>query len=313
LQKIATSFDVGIGMNNKAFGKLVKNLREMDFRGTKRGDFKVWTQADLADAAKISLSTIKRIEGGTATNLERYIGALADAFTLSPTEREEFYAVAGHIYPITNLKIDIERIKDLFIKLEFPASARTPLWDFIAFNEYHKVLWGYSDENVKLLNEGSLGPNLLRVLFDPLFATQRTNAHQDKSSLERGLRHFRRLSFRYIGTERYQQIRSEMDKYPQFKRLWPLAGGESDDDMEQRVARLEEHINHPRFGYLEMLSLRVPKRYLQNQTNIDLSIYIPTNADQSQRNYQKLKSSIAFNRVHTFDIRSLDSKEHDLH
>lgn len=266
----------------KKFGQFVQELRQMR---RDESDEK-WTRKYLCQQIKkhtnidISENEIRRVESGQAKNIKRYLAPLSAAFELNETEKEHFWAAAGFIYR-NEVTPNRNEIIELFKTIEFPAFARTPIWDFIAFNGFNSLLWGYTPEKIALLRSG-LGPNLLRVLFEPEFdsITYKGNESVWRKDIRRSIKAFCFESFRYVNTSRFKAIKTAMMRSADFRIYW-----ETSDPSHVETTRPIAHVEHPQYGLLEFLSLRTPVRYLGS--NVDVSIYVPLAS--SLNNYEQLK------------------------
>ena len=257
-------------MENKHFGLYVKTLREQ-----RASYWHSWTQEYLAEKADIEPDQVARIEQGRVKKLLPYLEGLAMAFGLNELQKVEFWALAGYNYRPSQLDISKQRIYDLLEQLYFPASARTPVWDFIAFNCYHEVLWGYTPENIALLNEHP-GPNLLRVLFDNEFRKSQTR-HLTDNDLRFAVAIFRTISFRYITTERYDEVVQYMSEhYPLFEHTWRDVD-RNPPDIEMLQTPINK-VRHDVFQEIEFMSLHIPPRYVGEE--VDISIYVPLSIDK---------------------------------
>src|SRR5690349_20036912 len=145
-------------MKSLSFGQFVRALRERRSYD-RQGHERKWSQEELAKHVvwkdEPGLKTKKRriasMEQDKVVNLKPHLEPLARAFGLSEAEKTEFYTLAGYIYTKpASMTMDksVEVLKSLFRDLDYPASARTPLWDFIAFNAYHYSVWNFTDEQI---------------------------------------------------------------------------------------------------------------------------------------------------------------------
>jgi len=265
---------------DRNFGEFVKALRKG--RLFFDGELRQWTQEYLAKKASeasegsnqiITPSQIAHLEQGQISNIRPFLDPLAKAFNLNEAEKEHFYAIAGFIYRSERQPLRQE-IEELFQDVEYPAFARTPLWDFVAFNKYNYALWGYTPEKLARLKRLPLGPNILKVLIDPVFESRKYKGGQERwlSDVGRSIQAFRFESFRYAGTKRFREIIDAMYRYPAFANHWNTAEA-SLNDQDINPTRPISRIEHPEFGLLEFLSLRTPTKYLGS--SVDISIYVP--------------------------------------
>jgi transcriptional regulator with XRE-family HTH domain len=295
-------------MGNIEFGELVRALRVHRMIDGPDGPCP-WSRETLAAKTGLTVRQIQRTEKGEVVNLRPYLDPLAEAFGLTEAQKIEFYADAGYVYRVEATP-DREQIRALFQGVQYPASARTPLWDFIAFNSYHYALWGYTTEKMQRLDGGDFGPNLLRVLFDPVFEHKLYIGGEARweADVQRSVQAFRFQSICYVDTNRYHQITEELQKYHPafyFYHQWHPPQDESLDNQERgdwEPVNPIAKVHHPKFGKMEFLSLRTPKKYLGSQ--VDISIYVPLAS--SEESYQLLRESIDVNEVYEFREISLD-------
>ena len=303
-------------MSIKEFGGFVRSLRQLRLYVNEE-EMKQWTQKYLAaradEAARelgglpengaqhISTQHIARLEQGKIRDVSRFLAPLARAFELNEGEKEYFYAIAGSVYQ-SERPIDLDEIEGLFKEIEYPAFARTPLWDFVAFNAYNYVLWGYDDAKLKRLKKPPLGPNVLKVLFDPEFEGVTYKGGQDRwaADISRSIQAFRFESFRHVNSKRHQDIVAAMQQYVPFVTRWN-ASEPSLDHVNGQPTRPIAKVFHPDYGELEFLSLRTPTKYMGSR--VDLSIYVPVTS--SVEKYQELQADVKKNKslkpVYQFD------------
>ncbi|MEQ8672773.1 MAG: hypothetical protein RLP44_11880 [Aggregatilineales bacterium] len=276
------------------FGELVKYLRK---RMRDYDEDQTWTQKNLAQRARMSEGTLKSIENGSHSNIGPYVKLLADALQLSEFQKHHFYAVAGLIYPLQHSKVTQNDIVNILAKLDCPAYARTALWDFIAFNDYHRQLWGYDDQMLSLLRKGDLGPNLLRVLFEDDFQNNlKVRRVEDKP--KRAMKIFRGESFQYVATERYKRILSyfKNTKNTKFQDAWRQSEQEDDEDLALSLDRTFVTIDHPKYGRLNFFSAKVPERYVSGFVTV--AVYHPLTSSSS--GWQEFCQNIKVSQVHRF-------------
>lgn len=292
------------------FGRFVRTLRKRERI----------TQEELAEQLNevvdrddnegdINKDHISRIERGAIgiIALEKYIDVLAQCLHLSEAEKTVFYAKANIIYKspvketLSHTKYrDIVRqeIERIFTNIRYPCFARTRLWDILAFNTYLCEIFGYDEETRKRLQQPPLKSNLLRILFDKQFNNAQYVGGDVKwrENAMRSLKAFRRESFRFVGTPRYNEIMDGMNKNRQFRAYWELSM-DDDDTPSNKVARPEAQIYHP-IGIIKFWSLRTAPKFLGD--DIDISVYVPLDATEDI--YQDLQKSIAgVNQTYFFD------------
>jgi transcriptional regulator with XRE-family HTH domain len=257
-------------MDNKQFGNFVRTLREQ-----RKSYWHSWTQEYLAEKAEIESEQVARIEQGLTKKLEPYLDKLANAFSLNELQKVEFWALAGYNYQRGNSQLRKEEIYQLLEQFYFPASARTPLWDFIGFNCYHEILWGYTPENIEMLNT-EIGPNLLRVLFDEQFSISQTS-QLSINELASVVAAFRTTSFRYITTKRYHEIVNYMTKnYSNFEDAWQIV--DKKPPLLETFGGPVNRVQHPKFGEIDFISLHLPSRHVGN--GADVFVYVPVAIDK---------------------------------
>jgi transcriptional regulator with XRE-family HTH domain len=288
-------------MTNPEFGVFIRELRRQRTFFDAENSLRQWTQTELGHRANLSPRQIAKIEQGDVADLRPYLDPLAEAFDLSESEKAEFYAIAGYLYSrpeALDLEPDLEA---LFRQIPFPASARTVLNDFVAFNAYHYVLFGYSPETIAMLHEGELGPNLMRVVFEPRFEYKRYVGGESKwrDDVLSIIQRFRALAFRYVLTDRYKTILREMKHFSAFNKLWDLSAysvPDLDDDLHR--PRPFFTIYHPQFGELQFLSFR---RHVNPTT--DLVLFMPNSASVDA--FQRFRESIHQDTLYRFPPRPL--------
>src|SRR3954454_21084018 len=182
---------------HETFGQLVVSMRKQR-RFLDNNPPKPWARAYLAEQSGLTLKQVTRVEQGSVVNMRPLLDPLAAAFGLSPAERGEFYGQAGYIHRGAPAPPDRGLLTSLLGELTYPVYVRTPLWDFVAYNAYHARLWGYDDPaKLDILRGGTVGPNLLRTIFDPVFEhrTAKGSEHAWHRDAERCLEGFRAMSF----------------------------------------------------------------------------------------------------------------------
>jgi hypothetical protein len=283
---------------SKEFGEYVRTLREQRTFTDSSRRTRQWTRAKLAQESNGLLTevVIRNIEQGKVANLKNHLKSLALALNLTENAKEELYARAGYVYTKNGTKWDESFIKALFEQLHHAASIRTPLWDFVAFNSYHAELWGHTPQTINALNTERIGPNLLRVMFDPLFQHKSKvfgNEIQIREDLLRGLYAFRVSSMPYVTTHRYKTIIEGMQRYPEFQYYW--AASEGLTDIPNSLRPLSK-IQHATLGIIEFMSLRIPEKYLGN--SMEVSVYVPMASSESA--YQQIRDKMKLNHVYFF-------------
>ncbi len=300
-------------MSNEVFGRLVRVLRnQRHIVDEKTGLSREWTQEELArkteGEGKTKFLTAKQIgdiERGRVSLLKPdiYIEPLARAFELTETEKREFYAVAGYVYRPHKPQIAGEKIRWLLEQSTFPGFAITPLWDYVADNKFAYTLYCQTDERIRIFNDGELGPNLLKILFDKRFDRKTLLGGEENwlNAVAMSVKAFRISSLRYAVTTRYQQIIKGMMQYKEFRTLWntPSAAiGEEDVFLIEPTAT----VFHPEFGRMQFLTLLFPLEY------IDQEVYVFTYVPQreSEANYQKLRETVGLNSVCFYNEQPLE-------
>ena len=286
--------------NFEEFGKFVRTLRKRE-RITQE-ELATWLNETGHDenGELINKDHISRIERGKIgiVALEKYIDALAQCLRLTEPEKVVFFAKANIIYTgagsekedikqTERIKVIRHEIERIFTHIRYPCFARTRLWDILAFNSYLCEIFGYDETKRKILQKPPLKSNLLRILFDEQFENADYVGGDVKwrENAMRSLKAFRRESFRFVGTPRYEEIMHEMNKNRRFRAYWELSM--DDETPAARVARPEAQIYNPA-GIIKFWSLRTAPKFLGD--DIDISIYVPL--DTKQEIYQKVQSSI---------------------
>ncbi|MCQ3933036.1 MAG: hypothetical protein DPW16_21510 [Chloroflexi bacterium] len=296
-------------MGNREFGLFISALRHQRTFFDEQGVLRQWTQAELARRANLSTRQVSKIEQGDVIDLRRLLDSLAAAFQLNESEIAEFYTIAGFVYPNTQKPHTHNRAAlELFLRqFPYPMTARSILGDYVAFNSYNQTLYGYTPEKLRHLNEGELGPNLLRVLFDPEFDYMTYIGGESKwrRDVRLSLQFFRARTFRYIATARYRQIIQAMKHFAAFDRLWDLSSNDPQIELSNpdgTPTRPFTSIHHPEFGLLEFMPLRVPPRHFGPL--LELIVLVPIAV--REENYQRLRASIQQNKLYFFDERPVE-------
>ncbi len=285
------------------FGKFVQALRKQRIYHDRYEYPKQWSQEKLAEEAGLTVRQVSRIEQGQVANLRPYLEPLAEAFKLTEMEKATFYAKAGYVYQVRQHHDNRAELAALLSQLPYPASVRTPLWDFVAVNAYHRVIRGDTEEVINKLHDDERGPNLLWLLFDPQFEDANTTIHEGNWQAE-AIWSFRATSFSHVATKRYRFLVNAMKAFPDFDRAWRLSGDLPDFALnpEQR-RRPTSKIDHPVFGAMKFMSLRLPHRYFGQR---EVSVYVPTEDKKNQERYFQFRASIPTNDVTFFPERRLD-------
>lgn len=295
--------------NFEEFGKFVRTLRKRE-RITQE-ELAEWLSELVGgdeNGKAINKDHVSRIERGAIgiIALQKYINALAECLRLTEPEKVVFFAKANIIYREPEKK-ELKRadrknvirheIERIFTHVDYPCFARTRLWDILAFNSYLCAVFGYDEKMRKMLQKPPLKSNLLRILFDEQFNNADYVGGEVKwrENVMRSLKAFRRESFRFVGTPRYEEIMNEMNKNRRFRAYWELSM--EDETPSSKVARPEAQIYNP-VGIINFWSLRTAPKFLGD--DIDISIYVPV--DTKQEIYQKVQLSIqGGNQTYFFD------------
>ena len=272
----------------RAFGQFVRDLREQ-LR---------WTRQKLSDvtAGRLSTRVIRSIEDGTCAELADHLKELSSGFGLSEIERLQFYArAAGYTYPSNMQKSNIVNIKSWLGGIHYPAAARSPLYDFLAFNECHALLFGYDDTKINLLRDGGIGANLLRVLFEPEFEARKYLGEDRWETQAHGtIGAFRALSFRFRDTKRYQAIVDGLLQQPhlEFGRFWhavdPILGARNPRAWHSGPFVKVRDPNADFEEDIDFISLRVSQILLG--ASVDVTVYVPF--ESSVERYDLLYQSV---------------------
>ena len=284
-------------MNRQAFGDLVRSMRCQRLYTDETNDFRQWSRAYLARISGLSERQIRRVETGEVINLYPLLENLADAFGITDLERIEFYAQAGYTYAPEPTIPNLSQLEQLLRQIDYPAYIRTPLWDFLAFNQFSAKLWGYDNPaTLALFAENPLRANMLRTIFDPRFEHKaykggEANWYQDA---QRSILGFRTNSFQHGHTERYHELLKGLKALPEFERHWLLSERMPNDIFAPSSPTLA--VFHPLYGKMEFMSTRIPARYIGG--DIEATIYVPLSA--SQNRYQQLQQDVTNNVIHRF-------------
>lgn len=283
---------------NKEFGKLVRHLRESHKRMGQ-----VWTQQQLAleTGGALDAKQIGRIERGEVIlDSTLHLEVLSRALRLTELQKVEFYAAGGFLYrPVE--KIDYHNLIDRLLGQHcFPSLLTTPLADLVAFNAYYQVLYGHTQTHIEAMRTGPLGANVLRIFLDDSFERKvyRGGLEGWQEALKRSVYLFKISSLRYVTTERYHQIVSELRKLyqPEFDYFWRLAEKEI-TGPHQAVIDPTIRVHHPEFGVMSFMVLRIPQDFIGQQ--VFCSVFLPLNQDRSS--YDQLLRSIPENHLTVFD------------
>lgn len=208
---------------------------------------------------KLSLGEVQALLRGEFPTFAKYrikLEGIADALELSERQKEALFAKAGFAYQPQPVIGNLDELIGILHDIHLPASIRTPLWDYVAFNSSYKSLWSYSDEYIAKLEKGTFGPNLLRIIFDPDFADRTVPIGESwKSGV---VETFRALSFPFIATQRYQEIIKCAFEFKEFRVLWSLSSA-YDNRQPNLYRQATNHLVHPNLGRITTLSLRIPQ------------------------------------------------------
>jgi transcriptional regulator with XRE-family HTH domain len=284
---------------SRPFGQFIRSMRRGRTFFDSEGVLRPWTQAELARRANLSPRQIAKLEQGGVADVRRYLEPLATALALTAGEKAELYMRAGLLPPARPPAFDRAALDGLLRQFHYPASARTHLWDFVAMNAMNAALYGYTPEAIRQLNQGALGPNLLRVFFDPLFDYVRYAGGEARwrTMVVRSLRTFRAVSLSYVTNARYGQVMGEMRRYPAFDPLWE-ASAEPDEDGGRKPVFT---VQHPRYGQMAFMSLRRPF-----SPGVDVLVIVPTAGCEASAGYGQMRADTPGDVLHWFDERSGD-------
>ncbi|MCZ7538811.1 MAG: hypothetical protein M5U29_02600 [Anaerolineae bacterium] len=295
----------------RSFGELVKALqRSHTYFDEESGADKPWNQAILAkhtDGSSYPLSEhqVGDIEQDTVVDICPYLEPLAFAFELKEYERREFYAAARCVNQDRKSYMADTLLRRTLHDIPYPAFAVTPLWDCIAENRYAQVAHNMTDKRIEEFSSGALGPNRLRMLFDPSFGMEELlkGEHMWQWTAKKLLWLFRNTSFRYMATNRYGKIIKEMRKFRRFRRIFEevLTG-----TTEMRHPSIfspsyiepEIQIHHPEFNLLIFLLLEYPIEYTGSE--LRLFVYAP------KHHYSRFFESVTHNDVTFYERYPFD-------
>ena len=282
----------------KEFGTVLRALRE------RRG---FSTQEQLAIASGLTKKQVGDLEQWRySPDPVNHLEPLAQALKLTEAECVEFWAAAGLIYQRKAKGTNKEAIETLLQSFTSHAIVRTKLWDIVAFNMYHYYFWEYyKDGRYQRLKNGDIRPNLLWVLFDPAFkVADYSLSGRVKEDRIRDLCAFRASSLRYLATQPYKEVLDGVKQYKDFDRWWRMAQlqevNPSGIEIDPTI-----RIQHPQFGAMKLMSLRVPQEY--HGQNVIITVYVPL--EGSEDRYQDFRASALrrakeekMTRPHFFDI-----------
>ena len=191
------------------------------------------TVKQLAQRVNLPDSTIGKIERAEKAILDRAtVMVLANSFQLTGLQRQEFFACAGLIVDEPQFAREAlrenEAIMDFYANVQSPAYVQNALFDLHSTNAYMSEVYGMDFRLMSRYLFDSIGPNILRVLFDPDsgFDAKKNwigaqTWHEYASSL---VYIFRIRSMNLIGTERYQKVLSCLMQWPEFRQIWQNTG-----------------------------------------------------------------------------------------
>lgn len=301
--------------NTKEFGKYASALRRARTFYASNRELKRWTREKLAQETTprpntndigLTAKQIADIEQGRVANLKisTHLEPLCRAFKLNEVQKAELYAKAGLLYHMKPVKV-IEQnalIQNMLKNIHFPARVFTPVWDIVAINTYAIRLFCYTEQKLGKFDEGVIGPNILRILFDKAFEQERL--YPDRGSMQQArisaIRTFRLTSLPYIRTKRYQEIINEMQRHHGFRECWDLSES-SIAEPEGTLVDPTFTIRHPDFGKMTFLSLKVMREALGEQ--IHIAVCVPF--CDSLNPLQQLINSVHENNIRFFETRPL--------
>lgn len=211
-------------MNRKDFGRLIAALRKEHFDPVAG---KVWSQKVLAQKTNLSSKIIVNLEQGVKVNLdETTLIQLADAFSLTPLERQAFFAAANSVNDsaivLPTQKPDAVRreLLDLLQQMQLPALLHDAFYDIIGINalatRFHHI------DGAALAASARQGDsaNVLALIFAPQSPFRSTMPQVWSNLAVSNVHQFRMMSLRYRHTSYFRQLFATLCRYPTFQRLW---------------------------------------------------------------------------------------------
>lgn len=195
---------------------------------------------------------------------------------------------------------DTDDIRNLLKKFLHPVAVYTPLGDMVAINSYYREAIGFSDKHIKLLREGELRSQVLRVYLDPEFGMRELLGEtQWQLQTESAMYMMNLLSTKYVLTSRYKQIMGNLKKYPEFEELWQKSTAGSTARNGQRAGYRNPIITfqHPKYGAISLLKLTIPPSFVGG----DAVVFGHMPSYDTYSNYLRLQAAISDNRVDFFD------------
>lgn len=252
---------------HKEFGQYLQAVRKQISFGTRHQ----MSRSKLGELTGLGEERIKRIERGGVVDLFPCLAPIAKALDLREGDLPGFYERAGYIAPVEPPTYDKKLIVETVTQFDSPTCARTPLWDIIAFNEHHRDLWSYTDEQIRVMADGSiLGANLLRVIFD----LQRPPDGVITERLLRAAKSFRKSAAAYLHTSRYEEILGAMLLNALFRRTWNMVRETWVSEDSLKSTRPYVKVSHPKVGDLDFFSMRLAPSYIGH--GVEFVVYTPS-------------------------------------
>jgi len=273
-------------MEHKKFGRLVAALRQ------EMG----WTQAQLAQFARVDYPLVSQVERGVKSLLEReLLLKLAEAFQLTTLERREFFLastglesgqlVRSPVGGAAEAEQSLRRMLDLLESLRLPAFLLDAYTDVLALNFTAFAFFQIPPEMMAGAMQVPGGMNALRLVFGRELAARSHMISNWEFYALSTMRFFRGTSLRYRATPYYEYLMKSFrdpSEYPLFERYWRMVSA-VDQDRDGTYERFE--YDHDSFGHLSYEV--VTTVCLTPEGELYLNQYIPTD-DSTWKTFEGL-------------------------
>lgn len=238
-------------MEHKKFGRLVTALRkEMG-----------WTQAQLAQFARLDTALISQVERGVKSLLDSdLLLKLADAFQLTTLERREFFLastgietgqiVRSAVGGMQSAQQSLHRMIGLVEKLRIPAFLLDAYTDVLAINFAAFDFFQIPLEMMGGAGEVPGGLNALRLVFGKDLSAHSHFLNNWEYYALSTMRFFREASLCHRSTPYYEYLMKTFRdpvEYPLFERYWRMVSS-LEQDRDGTYENFE--YDHDTFGHL---------------------------------------------------------------
>ncbi|MBN8595814.1 MAG: helix-turn-helix domain-containing protein [Anaerolineae bacterium] len=223
-----------------SFGELLRSLRErMEF-----------TRQQLSELSLVSYKTIVDIEYGEKAHLDRRtVTLLSKSLKLSGFIRRSFFVAAGLIPEFeAGLPAWSTELQEFHKGMKYPTIVADSLVDIQSLNAYLLALFEIDLAQLGDRIFDSAGPNVLRVMFDPLFNARRLFASEWVANAQLQILIFRYMSLPRQKEDRYGTLLQELHKLPDFSDIW-----HSTESMVLPLPPFLATINNSRFGRIRYM------------------------------------------------------------